>query len=323
MSKINFPPNEKEENLNHYKGIFHQRFKETKYFKYGAHFKYKDLCLKLDELLSKNNKDLLNYENMSTNYNYLELFPVSNKRSSNLDSMKSIDIQTIHMKVDEKNQKKALGVLYNDNKIEKLRTSVEKFSIEAIKTLEIRKKLSKIEVYKTIEPTQKLNKNKKQEYFTIKNFKDSIKSIYKETLNPIYWKRSLRKIPEKDSNKMSNISWNNMNQQTNSNLFSYNSRNLDSVRDNKIYKSCDQKSKNYNRNLVSKKNNFYKEQNRNSCCCKNIGLKNQNIHGENRFQIFSPEKNQEKSLNFLRNNILKSKIDVSRYNLKIFRIKKI
>ena len=53
MSKTILNKLSKEENLNDYKGQFFNLQKELRYYENGAHFKYEELCRKLDDLREK------------------------------------------------------------------------------------------------------------------------------------------------------------------------------------------------------------------------------------------------------------------------------
>ena len=101
--------------MKEYKGLYHNTQDKTKYFEYGAHFKYNELCIALKnlELKQQNEKDTL--ENSNNNYspfkreNYEEI-PIEKKRKKyklknlNIKENNIYLITDINKKDEEKNK---------------------------------------------------------------------------------------------------------------------------------------------------------------------------------------------------------------------------
>jgi len=216
-----------------------------------------------------------------------------------LSTIKSIDINTINV-VEEKNKNKlAIKLLKSfDKKIDLLKNNVDKFSIEAIKTLQ-KLNLEKnndcsLNIPKLI-LKQKSKSQSNNKFFTIKNYKENIKPIYKElqytNITNLKDRESLRKMNQTPDNLIRNNSTKTQSRNT------FNNKDKSSYRSVDIKKTWDKRSE-YN------KSNGSIAFNRISVDLRDSGF-------------FCPlAKKTENRITFIQNNIIKAKLNVNDNNSK-------
>ncbi len=211
-----------------------------------------------------------------------------------LSTIKSIDINTINV-VEEKNKNKlAIKLLKSfDKKIDLLKNNVDKFSIEAIKTLQ-KLNLEKSNNGSINKPIlfqiQKSKSQSNNEFFSINNYKESIKPIYKESqyrkITNLKDQQSLRKINHRHDDFIGNSSTKTQ------------SRNIFNNQHKSTYKSVEMKQ------TWDKRSEYNKRIDRNVFNRFTVDLKDSHF--------FSPlPKKTENQITFIQNNIIKAKLNVN------------
>jgi len=177
------------DNSKNYKGILQDPL-ETKYYECGAHFKYDDLCQRLEaiKLVRKNPEK--------------ESQPII--KSKKFEAQKDLNTIDLIENQKKKSLKETISTL-NEEKIDIIKKSVERFSVEAIR------RLNKSQVKLTKTPAknemQTQTVEKKNQFLTINNYKSNTSNMNDKLSLPNLSKFSVR------------------NNKSNSNLFSRNMTN--------------------------------------------------------------------------------------------------